>query len=457
MTRMRQNQKRRLAFMAVLFFLLGCRLTLATAGTNPATQTALALSIIQYSTSAGGRFPSVTGTPMGARPDTPTVSLTPPPTDTHTPTETFTPTSTVTVAHAATPPGASGATRYITDPETRDYAPQKKSPSGSDVYQSNRYERPYTAETMDYLSDVDLTRVEMRIAPPWVYITFQFAAPRAEGIGQTMYGAEFDLNRDGRGEFLVWGASPAGANWTTDGVEVWKDSNADVGGPNPQMTNAPWTGGNGYDQRLFASGQGADPDLAWARQLDGGKKVQLAFKYSAIGGAAQFLWNGLADLGVRRPDWFDYNDHFTQGEAGSPLPIQADYYPLKALFGVDNTCRDAYGFAPTGAEMGLCQYFGTISGVVAWDIDHNGVLDATELSIAMIVGDTVTLGQGACPISGYKTAVTNAEGRYSFPDLPIGTYCVGLIHTVPVPLSITPVSVALAPGENETVNFIIPW
>ena len=257
---------------------------------------------------------------------------------------------------------------------------------------------PITSESMDYLPDVDLTRAELRIDPPWVYVTFQFVAARADGIGKTMYGAEFDTNRDGRGEYLTWGASPAGASWITDGVEVWKDSNVDVGGPHPQLSDAPWTGGNGYDQKIFSGGQGADPDLAWIRQIEGGAKVQLAFKYSAIGGAPQFLWNGLADWGVRRPEWFDYNDHFTQSEAGSPLPVQADYYPLKALWGVDNTCRDAYGFTPTGGEMRLCQYYGSISGVVAWDIDRNGSLDPTELSIAAISGDTVTLGQGACPV-----------------------------------------------------------
>jgi hypothetical protein len=442
---MRKRKFFRFAFLLISFTLVDCRLTLAAAGTNPATQTALAFSIIQYSTSAGGRFPTATFTPPGARPATPTASRTPQPT------------ASLTVAHESTPPGAAGTTRYITDPVTRDYAPQKRSPSGSDVYQGNRWERPYTAETMEYLPDVDLTRVELRISPPWVYVTFFLSGARAEGVGRTMYGAEFDTNRDGRGEYLIWGASPPGAEWTAEGVEAWQDSNGDVGGPNPQAADAPWTGGDGYDRSLFAGGQGADPDLAWIRQLEGGTKIQLAFKYSAIGNAPQFLWNGLADLGIRNPAWFDYNDHFTQGEAGSPLTVQPDYYPLKALFGIDNTCRDAYGFAPTGMEPGLCQYPGTIGGVVAWDIDHNGVLDPTEISTAAISGDTITLGQGACPADGYRTAVTDAQGRYSFPDLPYGTYCVGAVHTTPWPIDVPSVTVSLAPGQNKTVNFALPW
>jgi hypothetical protein len=354
-------QKRRRAFLLlpILLGVLGCELTggvvgNGVAGNRAATQSALALAVIQYSTSAGGRFPSPTVTPPGIRAHTPTVRLTPTSSETALPTLTPSTTLTATMVHTATPPETSGATRYILDPDTRDYAPQQKSPAGSDEYQFNRYERPYTAGTMEYLADVDLIRVELRVAPPWIYITLFVAGARPGGIGRTMYGAEIDVNRDGRGEYLIWGASPAGADWTTEGVEIWKDSNSDVGGSSPQRTNAPAPVGDGYELKIFAGGQGADPDLAWIRKLDGGNKIQLAFKYIVIKNTPAFLWNGWADFGVRRPDWFDYNDHFTQGEAGSPLPIQADYYPLQALFGVDNTCRDAYGFTPTGSEAGLC-------------------------------------------------------------------------------------------------------
>ncbi|MGB7536956.1 MAG: hypothetical protein WBM17_00310 [Anaerolineales bacterium] len=353
---MRKAVRRRITLFPILFFLLGCQITgaAAAAAADSATQTALALSVIQYSTSAGGRFPSPTNTAQGIRPHTPTASATPIPSETATVTATATATPTATAGHTVTPPGATGATRYILDPVTRDYAPQKKSPAGSDEYQNNRWERPYTAGTMDYLPDVDLIRVELRVAPPWIYVTFVTAGTRPAGTGQTMYGAEFDVNRDGRGDYLVWGASPPGAEWTTAGVEVWKDSNADVGGPIPLLANAPWSSGNGYDRKVFPGGQGADPDLAWIRQIESEAKIQLAFSILAVGNAPQFLWSGLADFGIRRPDWFDYNDHFTQSEAGSPLPVQADFYPLQALFGIDNTCRDAYGFTPTGSEAGLC-------------------------------------------------------------------------------------------------------
>ena len=367
-------------------------------------------------------------------------------------------TPTFTVAHLATPPGASGATRYITDPESRDYAPQKKAPSGTDYFNSNRFERPFTAETMEYLSDVDLTRVEMKIEAPWVYLTFFFSSARAEGIGQTVYGAEFDTDKDGRGEILVWGVSPPDDEWTATGVEVWRDSNNDVGGATPQASDPPNPNADGYDEKLVADGQGADPDLAWIRQIEGGTKVQLAMKYSALASAGEFLWNGLADAGVRQHEWFDYNDQFTAAEAGSPLPTQAELYPLKGLWGVDNTCRDAYGFDPTGLEPGLCLYTGDISGTVFYDGTcddlsgwHNGILDPGEPGAS--IGE-VLLGQGACPSTGYRSAAPGADGSYLFAGVPAGTYCVS--HEYPDYIEYTTpyeATVTVTAGGSIVVNF----
>ena len=384
--------------------------------------------------------PDTAGGEGGAPPDTPEPAV-----------------PTFTIAHLATPPGAAGATRYVTDPESKDYAPQKKAPSGTDYFVSNRFERPFTAETMAYLPDVDLTRVEMKIDAPWVYVTFFFSSARAEGIGRTVYGAEFDTDRDGRGEILAWGVSPSDGEWTTEGVEVWQDSNNDVGGATPQVGDPPNPNADGYDEKLVADGQGADPDLAWIRQIEGGSKVRLALKYAALGNAGEFLWNGLADAGVRRHGWFDYNDHFTASEAGSPLPAQAELYPLKALYGFDNTCRDAYGFTPTGEEPGLCMYSGDISGTVFYDGTcddlsgwHNGVLDPGEPGAAI---GQVVLGRGACPSSGYRSAAPGADGSFLFAGIPAGTYCVN--HEYPGYIEYTTpdeVTVNVTAGGDVVVN-----
>ncbi|MFN8381349.1 MAG: hypothetical protein U0V02_05385 [Anaerolineales bacterium] len=54
----------------------------------------------------------------------------------------------------------------------------------------------------------------------------------------------------------------------------------------------------------------------------------------------------------------DYVDRFTEQEAGSPVKDKR-FYPLQALFAVDNTCQEVIGFTPTGYEPklvhGLCQ------------------------------------------------------------------------------------------------------
>jgi hypothetical protein len=376
------------------------------------------------------------------------------------PTGTYTPT--YTVVHLVTPEDVTGAVRYITDFDTKPYADQKKA-IGGDEYHNNRWERPFTSEEMEYLSDVDLKKVELKIEGTWVYITFEFLDPRAEGIGETMYGVEFDINKDGRGEYLIWGASPADGEWTTDGVEVWKDTNFDVGGPTPQASNAPWDQGDGYDENLFSGGLGDDPDMAWIRQLEGGAKVQLAFKYSVLDNAASFLWNGLADLGIRNPAWLDYNDHFEQKDAGSPLPVQTTLYPLKDLWGIDNTCRDAFGYTPTGNEPGLCLYTGTISGTVFRDrapgnppsTIGNGILDANEPGVGV---GTVSLGQGACVSTGYADTSPDGAGNYSFTAVPIGTYCV--YYQIPSGYLLSSgnvVTVNLVPNGHEVVNFGIDW
>jgi hypothetical protein len=53
------------------------------------------------------------------------------------------------------------------------------------------------------------------------------------------------------------------------------------------------------------------------------------------------------------PAMFDYNDHMTHEQAGSPLP-GLTLYPLKGLPEIDNTCRLAIGFAASSNVPGSC-------------------------------------------------------------------------------------------------------
>jgi hypothetical protein len=433
-------------------FLLACNLSGSDISSAVSgTQTAAAAA-----TSAVGTALAKLGGSPGAQTDAPAPNDSIPPTDTTQPTNTTQPSDTpqpsptFTVAHLLTPGTPSGASRTVTDLSSLATSAERRA-AGGEAYQLNRFERPFFAEGMEYLPDVDLIGAKIKIAAPWVYATLTLAGERPAGIGQTLYGVEFDTNRDGRGEFLIWGASPAGSAWTSDGVQVWKDSNHDVGGPTPVQSDAPWTNGDGYEEKLFDSGQGADPDLAWIRKGSAQDTIEIAFKYAAIGSSAQFFWNALADAGLRNPAWLDYNDRFTPADAGSPLIELTDFYPLQQLFALDNTCRDFYGFTPTGDEPGLCKYVGGISGTVFRDVNKNGAQNSGDYGMGSI---TITLGQGACPASGYKSASTGSSGGYAFSGLSVGTYCVAV---VPPPFntasSPNPVTVVLAPGQNKVVNF----
>ena len=133
------------------------------------------------------------------------------------------------------------------------------------------------------------------------------------------YGVEVDMNVDGRGDVLVMAAKP-GTAWSTDGVKAWLDRNHDVGGAHPIQSDPP-ANTDGYETMVFDAGVGTDPDTAWARISPADPNiVQIAFKSTLINDADNFTWGAWAmNDSMLNPAWFDYNDHFTNAEAGSPL------------------------------------------------------------------------------------------------------------------------------------------
>ncbi len=256
-----------------------------------------------------------------------------------------------TVQHLTQPGEPARIRTWVSDRSSAVYASEHR--AVGDGFNLNLFERPFTAGEMQYQPYLDLTKVEVGEGGEWIYVTLHLEGSPPEA-SQAFYAIEIDSDRDGRGDWLIGVLTPASTTWTTDGAKVWHDSNNDVGGNSPMLSEAPLTGLNGYDELLFDSGQGNDPDAAWGR-IDpaSAQRVQLAFKYSIIESAGTFLWGGWSDEGVKEAGWFDYNDHFTIAEAGSPLSNSA-HYPLAALFSVDNTCRWSYGFEPTEEYPGLC-------------------------------------------------------------------------------------------------------
>lgn len=323
---------------------------------------------------------------------------------------------TPTVVHVIYPVGPAGTTSFMTDRSSAALAGERR--SIADNFDVLLIERPFTANVMDYQGYLDITRGELSIGAPWVYVTiFLEAAPPAGS--SAVYGVEVDIDVDGRGDFLIIGQAPASTEWTTDGVRLLRDTNNDIGGPHPIAADAPVSGTNGYDEVVFNQGYGPDPDAAWIR-LDpaGSSKVQVAFKYAAIGSPDEWMWGVWADEGVHHPEWFDYNDHFTAAEAGSPTS-GSSLYPVKAVASVDNSCRWAVGFTPDGDEPGVCYIPPTPTPVPQGSIEGR----VTNLG-GGFSGGTVLLGQGSCAASGFKSTSISSTGYYKFTGLAAGTYCV---------------------------------
>jgi hypothetical protein len=373
------------------------------------------------------------------------------------PTATITSTETATstpIVHMMTPAAPStGILSQITDPNSSALASQHRA-NGGESFNTNLFERPFTATSMDYQPDLDIINTNLSQDTTWMYINISTAGQNPSGGLTGDYGVEVDLNMDGRGDLLVMAAKP-GAAWSTDGVRVWTDSNSDVGGTHPILSDPP-ASTDGYDKLVFNAGVGTDPDAAWARiSPSDPNTVQIAFKSSLINNSGKFMWGAwaMADS-MLNPAWFDYNDHFSLAQAGSPLIEDTANYPLKALAQVDNTCHWVVGFKPTGTEPGICPVpatptpkptlTGSISGYV-YNNGTNGGLKKAAFSKAA-PGISVTLKSGSCasPSGVVGTMTTNSNGYYQFSSLAEGNYCVSA--AAPTANSTGPQAVKLPSG-----------
>ncbi len=250
------------------------------------------------------------------------------------------------------PPGKSDV--HAADHVIQDMATKQRAFVG-DRFTNGRFERPINANTMDvYFPYLDLTEVAFYTSDAtWVYSVISVAGRDAKGALAGKYALELDLNQDGRGEFLILVSQPASTEWSTQGVQIYRDANGDLGGVRPVLADSAGAGGDGYETLIFDQGQGDDPDAAWVRlSPNDANSFQVAFKKSLLGGEKTYLvgvW-AASDL---NPALFDLNDHFTHEQAGDALDSLA-FYPIKGLSQLDNTCRVAIGFNPSGKEPGVC-------------------------------------------------------------------------------------------------------
>ncbi len=261
------------------------------------------------------------------------------------------PTPTLTISHSLIPSTNIKPGKLILDVVSVDTAPEKRAPYG-DSYDINRLERPFLQD-MTYVSDLDIASFNMAYDEKFFYVSIELVGTDPNNAMGIDYGVEFDINADGFGDMIIIARPPYDVDWSTDNVQILEDTNRDTGGLSAEKAEAPMPG-DGYDTVIFngGRGEGDDPDLAWVR-VNAGKKatVQFAFKKSWIG--TKFMYGVIADGGIRSIADLDYVDRFTEEEAGSPVRDQKNY-PLKALYAVDNVCREVFGFTGTKQEPQRC-------------------------------------------------------------------------------------------------------
>ncbi len=266
------------------------------------------------------------------------------------PPTTVPPTPTAAIIHTMTPAEPKTG-KLLYDVESSGTAPEKRAPYG-DSYDINRLERPF-AQDMSYISGLDISTFVVSKDNDWWYVSIQLIGIDPNNTPDINYGVELDLDHDGFGDYLIWAHPPYTNQWNAAAVQIYQDQNHNTAGLSVGKTDAPMFPTDGYETLIFDGiAGGKDPDMAWVRVETGTPAtVQFAFKQSWSG--TVFMLGVIADAGLKDPRKLDYVDRFTIAEAGSPMKENL-YYPLKALFLVDNTCREAYGFAPSGFEPRLC-------------------------------------------------------------------------------------------------------
>ncbi len=206
-----------------------------------------------------------------------------------------------------------------------------------------------------YYPYLDIQITEFYQDDTWIYAVITLKGDESSQSLAGNYGFEIDLNVDGGGDWLIMAAQPSSTEWSTDGVQVWFDENDDVGGSVKVIGDKVLPGGNGYETMVFGDGQADDADLAWVRiSAADPNTVQIAAKLSLLEGDKTFLvgmWAGGEDFS---PALFDVNDTLTHEQAGASLKELKFFYPIKELSELDNVCRMAIGFQPSGNEPGLC-------------------------------------------------------------------------------------------------------
>ena len=346
------------------------------------------------------------------------------------------------IVHTITPSDPGWVHRWFKDTNSSTTADENQAPGGDDYY-NNQLERPFTANEMVYHPDIDIQKAEIASDDDFFYFSIYLKDVNSDtGDLPATYGAEIDTDLDGRGDFLFLCEAPNQTEWAIEMASGYTDSNDDVGGKQPTYPEAP-TDGDGYDKVIFSMDVLDDPDGVWCRKAPGSEvKVDIAVKRTLIDSPKIFAWGVWADASLADPALFDYNDQFTYAEAGSPYKVNSNY-PINGLYLVDNTCRESYGFNPTGKIPGMCFIPTpeptatpeipptpvpdpvTVSGIAFDDVGcggaaaNNGIYNGCEPQTVYAV--TITYYPGYC---GSPTGPSHNTTSKAFSYvLPAGNYC----------------------------------
>ena len=259
-------------------------------------------------------------------------------------------TPTTIISHQLKPADLAPVGKLVYDVESDATAAEKRAPYG-DSYDITRLERPFLQD-MTYNPNLDISTYMVGKDASFYYVSIALVGQDPNDPLGINFAVELDVDHDGFGDYIIWARPPFPTTWDTAPVQIYQDTNHDTGGLSAEKSDAPLKG-DGYDKLVFNGGNGdADPDMAWVRVNAGMPGlVQFAFKRSWSGDV--FMLGVMADAGLKDPKQLDYVDRFTFADAGSPIRGNK-FYPLKALYAVDNVCRQAFGFKTTGYEPQLC-------------------------------------------------------------------------------------------------------
>lgn len=234
--------------------------------------------------------------------------------------------------------------------------------AGGDRHTFGKVERSFNANSMDiYFENLDIVDTYVFQDDTWIYGQIFLKGSDSDNINISKYAMELDLDIDGRGDYLIVAAlditsDPSTTDWTVEGVSIFWDQNKDVGDKTAMYTDENAKDGDGFEVEVFNSGHGDDPDSGWVRVTGGSEpKVEIAVKRSLLGNPDKYLIGMWAGTTLLDPVLFDINDHFTHEEAGAADRGLPFFYPINFVYELDNACRMAVGFAPTGNEPGLCK------------------------------------------------------------------------------------------------------